>query len=46
MVVIASAKEAFTGLIGPGSLWVLARERHRSERGLLSPAFQTRSYRQ
>jgi cytochrome P450 family 110 len=32
-------KEAFGGLAGPGSLWVLEGERHRAERRLLSPPF-------
>jgi cytochrome P450 family 110 len=32
-------KEAFTGMAGSGSLWVLAGARHRRERQLLSPRF-------
>jgi cytochrome P450 len=45
----AFQKEAFTGLAGRGSLWVLEGERHRRERQLLSPPFHAsrlRSYAQ
>jgi cytochrome P450 len=35
----AFQKEAFTGLTGVGSLWVLEGARHRHERHLLSPRF-------
>jgi cytochrome P450 len=31
--------ETFTGLTGPGSLWVVDNTRHRRERRLLAPAF-------
>lgn len=37
-------KAGFTGLVGPGSLWVLGGEAHRRERQLLSPAFHSRSF--
>jgi cytochrome P450 len=39
-------KEAFTGLTGPGSLWVLDGARHRQERQLLSPRFSAHRIRQ
>ena len=45
----AFQKEAFTGLAGKASLWVLEGERHRCERRLLSPPFhasRVRSYAQ
>jgi cytochrome P450 family 110 len=35
----AFQKDAFAGLAGQGSLWVLEGERHRRERRLLSPPF-------
>jgi cytochrome P450 len=38
-------KEAFTGLTGPMSLWVLGGEAHRRERQLVAPAFHARNYR-
>ena len=37
-------KAGFTGVAGPGSLWVLERDRHRQERKLLSPAFHPRNF--
>ena len=37
-------KEAFTGLTGPMSLWVLGGEAHRRERQLVAPAFHARNY--
>ena len=37
-------KEGFTGLAGPGSLWVLSGNRHRQERQLLSPPFHARGF--
>jgi cytochrome P450 len=36
-------KEAFTGIVGAGSLWVLEGSRHRRERKLLMPAFHTQN---
>jgi cytochrome P450 len=37
--------ETFTGLTGPGSLWVVAGDRHRQDRRLLEPAFHDRRIR-
>jgi len=37
-------KESFTGLTGPGSIWVLGGEAHRRERQLLSPVFHARCF--
>jgi cytochrome P450 len=37
-------KEGFTGVAGPGSLWVLGGEKHRRERQLLSPAFHPHNF--
>jgi cytochrome P450 len=37
-------KQSFTGLTGPGSLWVLEGARHRRERQLLGPAFHERGF--
>jgi cytochrome P450 len=38
-------KEAFTGIAGARSLWVLGGEAHRRERQLLSPPFHPRGFR-
>ncbi len=38
-------KVGFTGVAGPGSLWVLGGNRHRQERQLLSPAFHSQNFR-
>jgi cytochrome P450 len=38
-------KEGFTGVAGPGSLWVLGGERHHQERQLLSPALHAQNFR-
>jgi cytochrome P450 len=38
-------KESFTGLTGPGSLWVMGGEVHRRERQIFLPAFHARGYR-
>lgn len=38
-------QEAFAGIAGPRSLWVLSGEAHRRERQLLAPPFHSRSYR-
>jgi len=38
-------KDGFTGVAGPGSLWVLGGEKHRFERQMLSPAFHAQNLR-
>jgi cytochrome P450 len=38
-------KVGFTGIAGPGSIWVLGGSKHRRERQLLSPAFHARNFR-
>jgi len=38
-------KKGFTGVAGPGSLWVLGGDKHRRERTLLSPAFHAQRFR-
>ena len=38
-------KRAFTGLVGQGSLWVMAGEQHRQERQLVAPPFHAQRVR-
>jgi cytochrome P450 len=38
-------KQAFSGITGPGSLWVLGGEAHKRERHLLSPGFHAQAFR-
>jgi len=37
-------EDGFTGIAGPGSIWVLGGSEHRRERQLLTPAFHGRSF--
>ena len=37
-------KDGFTGVAGPGSIWVLGEKKHRRERQLLSPAFHGKGF--
>jgi cytochrome P450 len=37
-------KEGFTGVAGPGSIWVLGEKKHHRERQLLTPAFHGKGF--
>ena len=37
-------KDGFSGVAGPGSIWVLEKKRHHQERQLLTPAFHGKSF--
>lgn len=39
-------KESFTGITGPGSIWVLGPKAHQRERQVLAPAFHPQYHRQ